>query len=135
MLQFAILGVREGTLRAVREGLYWRVEAWCSRDWAQPVRLLARTPTGEISLGVPQPQGERLWLRTSISDRCCHFTPQMEIVTDQSAERLYPFEPEKPFAHIAAFSVMRVVRRGEALYWAAPADWVPEEAVTTAREG
>lgn len=133
MLRFEILGAREGELRARREGLYWHVEAWCSRDWEKPVRLLAHTPAGAVRLGVPQPQGERLCLHTTLSDRCCHLTPDTLVVTDQSAERLYPFTPEQPFAYIDAFSILRVVQRGGALYWAAPENWSPED-VTTAQE-
>lgn len=133
MLRFEIIGAREGKLTAVREGLYWRVEAWCSRDWEQPVRLLARTAAGQVRLGVPQPQGERLVLRTMLSDRSCHFTPQTRIVTDCCAERLYPFTPDRPFAYIDAFSIMRVVQRGGGLYWAAPESWSHED-LTTAPE-
>ena len=39
MLSYPITGVREGTLQAERDGLYWNVSAVCSRDWNFPVWL------------------------------------------------------------------------------------------------
>lgn len=33
MLSYPITGVREGTLQAERDGLYWNVSAVCSKDW------------------------------------------------------------------------------------------------------
>ena len=41
MLSYPITGVREGTLQAERDGLYWNVSAVCSRDWNFPIRLIA----------------------------------------------------------------------------------------------
>ena len=41
MLSYPITGVREGTLQAERDGLYWNVSAVCSRDWDFPIRLIA----------------------------------------------------------------------------------------------
>ena len=42
MLSYPITGVREGTLQAERDGLYWNVSAVCSKDWDFPIRLRAR---------------------------------------------------------------------------------------------
>ena len=43
MLSYPITGVREGTLQAERDGLYWNVSAVCSKDWDFPIRLIAET--------------------------------------------------------------------------------------------
>jgi len=62
MLSYPITGVREGTLQAERDGLYWNVSAVCSKDWDFPIRLIAETDGARTVLGVPQPEpdGRRL---------------------------------------------------------------------------
>ena len=55
MLSYPITGVREGTLQAERDGLYWNVSAVCSKDWDFPIRLIAETDGVRTVLGVPQP--------------------------------------------------------------------------------
>ena len=47
MLSYPITGVREGTLQAERDGLYWNVSAVCSKDWDFPIRLIAETDGGD----------------------------------------------------------------------------------------
>ena len=136
-MKYEIEAVSSGSLTAARDGLYWDVSAQCSRDWDYPIRLLAETETGTVTLGVPQPEDGALRLRTRISDRSCHFTDQTRITTDQQPEQepelepepqqpaepeLLPFEPEKPFDRISEFSVMDVVEQDGTLYWKAPAN-------------
>lgn len=53
MLSYPITGVREGTLQAERDGLYWNVSAVCSRDWNFPIRLIAEADGVRTVLGVP----------------------------------------------------------------------------------
>ena len=53
MLSYPITGVREGTLQAERDGLYWNVSAVCSKDWDFPIRLIAETDGARTVLGVP----------------------------------------------------------------------------------
>lgn len=53
-------GVREGTLQAERDGLYWNVSAVCSKDWDFPIRLIAETDGARTVLGVPQPEPDGL---------------------------------------------------------------------------
>ena len=133
-MKYEIEAVSSGSLTAARDGLYWDVSAQCSRDWDYPIRLLAETETGTVTLGVPQPENGALRLRTRISDRSCHFTDQTRITTDQRPKpepetdpepqpaepELFPFEPEKPFERISEFSVMDVVEQDGKLYWKAP---------------
>ena len=109
-MKYEIEAVSSGSLTAARDGLYWDVSAQCSRDWDYPIRLLAETETGTVTLGVPQPEDGELRLRTRISDRSCHFTDWTRITT----------EPEKPFERISEFSVMDVVEQDGKLYWKAP---------------
>ena len=134
-MKYEIEAVSSGSLTAARDGLYWDVSAQCSRDWDYPIRLLAETETGTVTLGVPQPEDSELRLRTRISDRSCHFTDRTRITTDQRPKpepetdpepqpaepELFPFEPEKPFERISEFSVMDVVEQDGKLYWKAPA--------------
>ena len=134
-MKYEIEAVSSGSLTAARDGLYWDVSAQCSRDWDYPIRLLAETETGTVTLGVPQPEDGELRLRTRISDRSCHFTDRTRITTDQRPKpepetdpepqpaepALFPFEPEKPFERISEFSVMDVVEQDGKLYWKAPA--------------
>ena len=134
-MKYEIEAVSSGSLTAARDGLYWDVSAQCSRDWDYPIRLLAETETGTVTLGVPQPEEGELRLRTRISDRSCHFTDRTRITTDQRPKpepetdpepqpaepELFPFEPEKPFERISEFSVMDVVEQDGKLYWKAPA--------------
>ena len=135
-MKYEIEAVSSGTLTATRDGLYWDISARCSRDWDYPIRLLAETEAGTVTLGVPQPEDGELRLRTRISDRSCHFTDRTRITTDQRPEpeeepeqepqqpeepELLPFEPEKPFDRISEFSVMDVVEQDGKLYWKAPA--------------
>lgn len=134
-MKYEIEAVSSGSLTAARDGLYWDVSAQCSRDWDYPIRLLAETETGTVTLGVPQPEDGELRLRTRISDRSCHFTDRTRITTDQRPKpepetdpepqpaepELFPFEPEKPFERISEFSVMDVVEQDGKLYWKAPA--------------
>ena len=134
-MKYEIEAVSSGTLTATCDGLYWDVSAQCSRDWDYPIRLLAETETGTVTLGVPQPEEGELQLRTRISDRSCHFTDRTRITTDQRPKpepetdpepqpaepELFPFEPEKPFDRISEFSVMDVVEQDGKLYWKAPA--------------
>ncbi len=133
MLSYQIGGVREGTLEAEKDGLYWRITARCSRDWDFPIRLLAETACGCVTLGVPQPDGAYLQLQTRLSDRSCPLTEQTRIITDQTADEpeeavdeqenapgeqeAIPFEPEKPFDRISEFSVMHVVEQDGKTYW------------------
>lgn len=133
-MKYEIEAVSSGSLTAARDGLYWDVSAQCSRDWDYPIRLLAETETGTVTLGVPQPEDGELRLRTRISDRSCHFTDRTRITTDQRTKpepetdpepqpaepELFPFEPEKPFERISEFSVMDVVEQDGKLYWKAP---------------
>lgn len=56
MHEYPIEGVQNGTLRAEKDGLYWKIDASCTRDWDHPIRLLAETDGVRVSLGVPQPQ-------------------------------------------------------------------------------
>ena len=133
-MKYEIEAVSSGSLTAARDGLYWDVSAQCSRDWDYPIRLLAETETGTVTLGVPQPEEGELRLRTRISDRSCHFTDRTRITTDQRPKpepetdpepqpaepELFPFEPEKPFERISEFSVMDVVEQDGKLYWKAP---------------
>ena len=60
MLSYPITGVREGTLQAERDGLYWNVSAVCSKDWDFPIRLIAETDGARTVLGVPQPEPDGL---------------------------------------------------------------------------
>lgn len=62
MLSYPITGVREGTLQAERDGLYWNVSAVCSRDWNFPIRLIAEADGVRTVLGVPQPGPDGLRL-------------------------------------------------------------------------
>ena len=65
MLSYPITGVREGTLQAERDGLYWNVSAVCSKDWDFPIRLIAETAGARPVLGVPPPGPggrNRTWL-------------------------------------------------------------------------
>ncbi len=62
MLSYPITGVREGTLQAERDGLYWNVSAVCSKDWDFPIRLIAETDGARTVLGVPQPEPDGLRL-------------------------------------------------------------------------
>ena len=138
MLSYPITGVREGTLQAERDGLYWNVSAMCSRDWDFPIRLIAETDGVRTVLGVPQPGQDGLRLQARLSNRSCPFSEQTRILTDQTPEPepepesepepepvsaepdLLPFEPEKPFERIPEFSVMNVVEQDGKTYWQAP---------------
>ena len=60
MYEYPIEGVQDGTLRAEKDGLYWKIDASCTRDWDHPIRLLAETDGVRVNLGVPQPEGEKL---------------------------------------------------------------------------
>lgn len=118
MLSYPITGVREGTLQAERDGLYWNVSAVCSKDWDFPIRLIAET--------------DGLRLRARLSNRSCPFSGQTRILTDQTPEpepepepapaepELLPFEPEKPFERISEFSVMSIAEQGGKPYWKVP---------------
>lgn len=53
MLSYPITGVREGTLQAERDGLYWNVSAVCSKDWDFPIRLIAETDGARHRSGRP----------------------------------------------------------------------------------
>ena len=76
MLSYPITGVREGTLQAERDGLYWNVSAVCSKDWDFPIRLIAETDGARTVLGVPQPEPDGLRLRARLSNRSCPFSGQ-----------------------------------------------------------
>ena len=96
MLSYPITGVREGTLQAERDGLYWNVSAVCSRDWDFPIRLIAETDGARTVLGVPQPEPDGLRLRARLSNRSCPFSGQTRILTDQTPEpEPEPEQPEK----------------------------------------
>ena len=43
MHEYPIEGMQDGTLRAEKDGLYWKIDASCTRDWDHPIRLLAET--------------------------------------------------------------------------------------------
>ena len=86
MLSYPITGVREGTLQAERDGLYWNVSAVCSKDWDFPIRLIAETDGARTVLGVPQPEPDGLRLRARLSNRSCPFSGQTRILTDQTPE-------------------------------------------------
>ena len=43
MHEYPIEGVQDGTLRAEKDGLYWKIDASCTRDWDHPIRLLAES--------------------------------------------------------------------------------------------
>ena len=116
MLSYPITGVREGTLQAERDGLYWNVSAVCSRDWDFPIRLIAEADGVRTVLGVPQPGPDGLRLQTRLSNRSCPFSEQTRILTDQTPEP----EPEKPFERISEFSVMNVVEQDGKPYWKVP---------------
>ena len=100
MLSYPITGVREGTLQAERDGLYWNVSAVCSKDWDFPIRLIAETDGARTVLGVPQPE------------------PEPE--SAPAEPELLPFEPEKPFERISEFSVMNVAEQDGKPYWKVP---------------
>lgn len=102
MLSYPITGVREGTLQAERDGLYWNVSAVCSKDWDFPIRLIAETDGARTVLGVPQPE------------------PEPEPEPAPAEPELLPFEPEKPFERISEFSVMNVAEQGGKPYWKVP---------------
>ena len=130
MLSYPITGVREGTLQAERDGLYWNVSAVCSKDWDFPIRLIAETDGARTVLGVPQPEPDGLRLRARLSNRSCPFSGQTRILTDQTPEpepEIYvvrlpetAFEPEKPFERISEFSVMNVAEQDGKPYWKVP---------------
>ena len=73
MLSYPITGVREGTLQAERDGLYWNVSAVCSKDWDFPIRLIAETDGARTVLGVPQPELLHVLLGDAVGpdDDCC----------------------------------------------------------------
>ena len=102
MLSYPITGVREGTLQAERDGLYWNVSAVCSKDWDFPIRLIAETDGARTVLGVPQPE------------------PEPEPEPAPAEPELLPFEPEKPFERISEFSVMSIAEQGGKPYWKVP---------------
>ena len=133
MLSYPITGVREGTLQAERDGLYWNVSAVCSKDWDFPIRLIAETDGARTVLGVPQPEPDGLRLRARLSNRSCPFSGQTRILTDHvpscqepasaaapAEPELLTFEPEKPFERISEFSVMNVAEQGGKPYWKVP---------------
>ena len=93
-MKYEIEAVSSGSLTAAPDGLYWDVSAQCSRDWDYPIRLLAETETGTVTLGVPQPEDGELRLRTRISDRSCHFTDRTRITTDQRPKPEPETDPE-----------------------------------------
>lgn len=118
MHEYPIEGVQDGTLRAEKDGLYWKIDASCTRDWDHPIRLLAETDGVRVSLGVPQPEGEKLRLQCRLSARSCPLSDSTRVRTDQQPEQtLLPFEPEKPFDHISDFSVLQVVEQDGKPYW------------------
>ncbi len=131
-MEYEIHSVTSGRLRAVRDGLYWALDATCSRDWDHPIRLVAETANGRVTLGVPFPEGDALHLTARISDRQCPFAADTRITTDQEpepepepepgqpAQTLLPFEPEKPFDRIAEFPTMHVVEQDGKVYWQTP---------------
>ena len=91
------------------------------RDWDHPIRLLAETDGVRVSLGVPQPEGEKLRLQCRLSARSCPLSDSTRVRTDQQPEQtLLPFEPEKPFDHISDFSVLQVVEQDGKPYWTQP---------------
>lgn len=121
MHEYPIEGVQNGTLRAEKDGLYWKIDASCTRDWDHPIRLLAETDGVRVSLGVPQPEGEKLRLQCRLSARSCPLSDGTRVRTDQQPEQtLLPFEPEKPFDHISDFSVLQVVEQDGKPYWTRP---------------
>ena len=134
MLSYPITGVREGTLQAERDGLYWNVSAVCSKDWDFPIRLIAETDGARTVLGVPQPEPDGHPRRARRSNPTGPFCGQTRILTDQTPEpepepepepapaepELLPFEPEKPFERISEFSVMNVAEQGGKPYWKVP---------------
>lgn len=121
MHEYPIEGVQDGTLRAEKDGLYWKIDASCTRDWDHPIRLLAETDGVRVSLGVPQPEGEKLRLQCRLSARSCPLSDSTRVRTDQQPEQtLLPFEPEKPFDHISDFSVLQVVEQDGKPYWTQP---------------
>ena len=132
MLSYPITGVREGTLQAERDGLYWNVSAVCSKDWDFPIRLIAETDGARTVLGVPPPEpGRRRRPATRSNPGRPVFGPT-RILTDQTPEpepepepapaepELLPFEPEKPFERISEFSVMSIAEQGGKPYWKVP---------------
>ena len=78
MLSYPITGVREGTLQAERDGLYWNVSAVCSRDWNFPIRLIAEADGVRTVPGVPQPGPDGLRLQTRLSNRSCRSLSQSQ---------------------------------------------------------
>lgn len=122
MLSYPIVGAREGTLRAERDGLYWSILAQCSRDWPHPIRLLACSGPVQTVLGVPQPEDGQLCLRARLSDRRVHFTPEMRVMTDQPPQCLEPFDPSCPFSRIAEFCVLDFIVRDGRPYWVLPTE-------------
>ena len=118
MLSYPITGVREGTLQAERDGLYWNVSAVCSKDWDFPIRLIAETDGARTVLGVPQPEPDGLRLRARLSNQTPEPEPEPEPAPAEP--ELLPFEPEKPFERISEFSVMNVAEQGGKPYWKVP---------------
>ena len=130
MLSYPITGVREGTLQAERDGLYWNVSAVCSKDWDFPIRLIAETDGVRTVLGVPQPGPAGHRRRATLNNPSCpvsgqtrirtHHTPEPEPESAPAEPELLPFEPEKPFERISEFSVMNVAEQGGKPYWKVP---------------
>ena len=121
MLSYSIDGVREGSLKPEKDGLYWNVSASCSRDWEYPIRLIAETDGMQVVLGVPLPEQDGLHLQCRLSARSCPLSDGTRVRTDQQPEQtLLPFEPEKPFDHISDFSVLQVVEQDGKPYWTQP---------------
>lgn len=130
MLSYPITGVREGTLQAERDGLYWNVSAVCSKDWDFPIRLIAETDGARTVLGVPgsrrrtasgcgqgSPTGAARFPGDAHPDR-----PDAGAGTGVCTGRAgaAPFEPEKPFERISEFSVMNVAEQDGKPYWKVP---------------
>ena len=82
MHEYPIEGVQDGTLRAEKDGLYWKIDASCTRDWDHPIRLLAETDGVRVNLGVPQPEGKKLRLQCRLSARSCPLSDGTRVRTD-----------------------------------------------------
>lgn len=121
MHEYPIEGVQNGTLRAEKDGLYWKIDASCTRDWDHPIRLLAETDGVRVNLGVPAARKGRSCGCSAGSPPAAapvrrHPRPHRSAAGADAAA----FEPEKPFDHISDFSVLQVVEQDGKPYWTQP---------------
>ena len=76
MHEYPIEGVQNGTLRAEKDGLYWKIDASCTRDWDHPIRLLAE------KVGVACVPGTSFFNENVNNIVRVHFAKKDETLTD-----------------------------------------------------